>query len=91
MKNKSGSYVILATIMFSAIMILTTAVLWASGEEAVSSTTDSFGRLWGRSVLAEYDRNLKDRYGLFAFCGDKISVEKKIDYYAKYSFKDKNT
>ena len=89
MKNKIGSYVILAAIMFSAMMILTTAVLWASGEEAVSSTTDSFGRLWGRSVLAEYDRNLKDRYGLFAFCGDKISVEKKIDYYAKYSFKDK--
>lgn len=87
--NKRGSYVILATILFSSMMILTTAVLYASGQKAISSTTDSFGRLWGRSILAEYDRNLKDRYGIFAFYGDKKTVEEKLDFYAAYSFDEK--
>lgn len=87
--NKRGSYVILATILFSSMMILTTAVLYASGQNAISSATDSFGRLWGRSILAEYDRNLKDRYGIFAFYGDKKTVEEKLDFYAAYSFDEK--
>lgn len=88
-KNKSGSYVIFATILFSSMMILTTAVLYVSGENAISSATDSFGRLWGRSVLAEYDRNLKDRYGIFAFYGDKKTIEEKLNFYAAYSFDEK--
>lgn len=89
MKNKRGSYVILATILFSSMMILTAAVLHASGENAIASTADSFGRLWGRSILAEYDIKLKDRYGIFAFYGDELSVAEKVDFYAEYSARGK--
>lgn len=89
MKNKRGSYVILAALLFSAILILVSAVLYASGEEAISSTLDSFGKLWGRSILAEYDLKLKDRYGIFAFYADKATVEEKLDFYAEYSCGDK--
>lgn len=89
MKNKRGSYAILATILFSSMMILTAAVLHASGENAIASTADSFGRLWGRSILAEYDVKLKDRYGIFAFYGDELSAAEKVDFYAEYSARGK--
>lgn len=89
MMNKQGSYAILATILFSTMMILAAAVIHASGEEAISSTADNFGPLWGRSILAEYDRNLKDRYGIFAFSGNKLQVEEKLKTYVSYSCSDK--
>ncbi len=87
--NKRGSYAILATILFSSMMILAAAAVHAAGEDAIASTTDSFGPLWGRSILAEYDANLKDRYGIFAYSGNKLQVEEKIKKYVKYSFGSK--
>ena len=70
--NKKGSFAVLATILFSSMMILTAAAIQSAGQEAVDSTAESFGPLWGKSILAEYDRNLKDRYGIFAFYGSKV-------------------
>lgn len=87
--NKKGTYAILATILFSSVMILAAAVIHASGENAISSTADNFGPLWGRSILAEYDRNLKDRYGIFAYNGNKLQVEEKLKTYVSYSLEDK--
>ena len=87
--SKRGSFAILATILFSSMMILAAAAVHAAGEDAIASTTDSFGPLWGRSILAEYDANLKDRYGIFAYSGNKLQVEEKIKKYVKYSFGDK--
>ena len=87
--GKRGSFAILATILFSSMMILAAAAVHAAGEDAIASTTDSFGPLWGRSILAEYDTNLKDRYGIFAYSGNKLQVEEKIKKYVKYSFGSK--
>ena len=87
--NKKGSFAVLATILFSSMMILTAAAIQSAGQEAVSSTAESFGPLWGKSILAEYDRNLKDRYGIFAFYGSKLQVEEKLDFYAAYSCEKK--
>lgn len=89
-KDKRGSYTVFITMAFSAILIMTTAVINAAGENAIGSTTMHFGRLWGRSILAEYDRTLKDRYGLFGFYGNEFIVEEKLDYYAGYSFDEKD-
>ncbi len=85
-KNKRGSFSIFIVMAFSSILILVFAILLVSEKLAVSSVTDSFGRLWGRSILAEYDVNLKDRYGLFAFYSDGASTESKLDFYANYTF-----
>ncbi len=41
-------------------MILVYAVIYASGQAAIGSTVRSFGALWGRSILGEYDRTLKN-------------------------------
>ena len=87
--NKKGSFAVLATILFSSMMILTAAAIQSAGQEAISSTAESFGPLWGKSILAEYDRNLKDRYSIFAFYGSKLQVEEKLDFYAAYSCEKK--
>lgn len=90
MKNRKGSFTVSIVLIFSSMLVLVLAVLSAAGNLAVSSTADHFGRLWGTSILAEYDLNLKDRYGLFGFYGDKASVEKKLNYYAGYTYGEKS-
>ena len=82
MRNKRGSYTVFITLAFSAILIMVIAVINAAGQQAIGSTSQHFGRLWGRSILAEYDRTLKERYGLFGFYGNDFLVEEKIDFYA---------
>ncbi len=89
MISKRGSYAILASILFSSVMILASAVIHAAGENAIASTAESFGVLWGRSILAEYDTNLKDRYGIFAYSGNEAQVEEKLENYVKYSCEEK--
>ena len=82
MAGKKGSFIIFLTLAFSAVLIMVYAVIRASGQQAIGSTAQNFGRLWGRSILAEYDRTLKDRYGLFGFYGNEFLVEEKLDFYA---------
>lgn len=86
LNDRKGSFTVFVVMVFTAVLIGIGAVLSASGQAALSSAADSFGRLWGMSILAEYDLNLKDRYGLFAFYGNEDSIEKKIDGYASYTF-----
>lgn len=90
MRNQKGSYTVFLVMFFSGLMILVWAVIVASAQAAVSSTVNHFGRLWGTSILAEYDLNLKDRYGLYGFYGERAMVELKLDQYAEYSFQGKS-
>ncbi len=71
--------------LFSSMMIMASAAIYAAGQNAISSTTESFGRLWAKSILAEYDQNLKDRYGIFAYYGNEQLTGQKLDYYAAYT------
>ena len=88
--NKRGSYTVLATILFSSMMILAAASVHEAGENAIAAAAEDFGSLWGRSILAEYDRNLKERYGIFAFNGNKLQVEEKLKDYISFSCQDKS-
>lgn len=90
LRNKRGSFTIFAVLIFSSVLIMVGAVLWASGQYAVSSAGEDLGRLWGRSILAEYDRNLKERYGLFGFYGNEVLVEEKLNFYADGTFGTKD-
>ena len=89
LQNKRGSFTVFVTMLFAAVLILVAAVIWAAGQMAISSTTETFGRLWGRSILAEFDSKLKERYGLFGYYGNEFLVREKLTFYADYSFKDK--
>lgn len=89
-RNKKGSFQVFIIMAFAAILILVFAVLYASGSLAISSVTDTFGRLWGRSLLAEFDIYLKDRYGIFAFYSHPAMAEEKLDFYAQKTFGKKD-
>ena len=88
--NKRGSYIVFVSIFFSAILVLIMAVIYYSGQVAISETTETFGRSWARSIISEYDRELLDRYGIRAYYGDKKTVEDKINILIDYSYKEKS-
>jgi len=89
-RNRRGAYTVQIVLLFGGMLVLVYAVIAAAGKLAVFSSAEHFGRLWGTSILAEYDLNLKDRYGLFGFYGNETMVENKLDYYARYTFSGKS-
>lgn len=89
-KNKRGSFAVFAVMIFVSMIVLLIASIDSARNIAVESTVRSFGRLWGKSILAEYDIVLKERYGILAFKGNDVSVSEKIDRYKNYSFEEKS-
>ncbi len=89
LNDKNGSYTIFITLIFASIIIFLSACIKSAGNLAIDSSFKAFGRAWGRSILAEYDLELKDRYGIFAFYADQSMAEKKIDNYVKYTTDNK--
>lgn len=87
--DKKGSVTVFAAIFFSGLLILLIAFMEASKDRAAVSAAKSLGNLWVNSILAEYDVNLYERYGIFGFYGLQNDVEAKLDHYMKYSFQDK--
>lgn len=87
--NKKGSYVVFATFLFSGMIVFIMAAIYFSMQEAISETTECFGRSWARSIIAEYDRELLDRYGIEAYYGDRSTIEKKLNDLIDYSYEDK--
>lgn len=89
-RNKKGSVTIYVLLFFLTMVSMLMTFINVSKTLAVNGVTRELGLLWAESVLAEYDRNLFDRYGIFAFYGTERSVEKKLDRYAQDSFGDKS-
>lgn len=89
-RSRKGSYTVYVTIFFSGMLILIFAVLKSAAAEGIASTAENFGRLWGTSILAEFDTNLQKRYGIYGFLGEESLLEEKLNKYAAYSFDDQN-
>ncbi len=87
--DKKGSFAVFALMAFCSMMILLSAIILSARNMAVDSAVNSLGKLWGKSILSEYDLELRDRYGLLGFYGDETSIEKKLNKYIKYSFDEK--
>lgn len=87
--NKKGSFAVFAIMIFTSSIAALWIIINAAGNLAIGSTINSFGNLWGKSILGEYDLFIRDRYGLLAYYGDKASIEEKLKKYADYSLKDK--
>lgn len=67
-------------------MILVTGVLVeASSGKAARSYAKGVTDLAAHSILTEYQRTLKNEYGLFAFYGDKALLENKMKWYINAS------
>ena len=87
--NKKGSFAIFALMIILSLLICVFAIIESAGQIAISSTANSFGHLWAKSLLSEYDLELRDRYGLYGFYSDTYNCEEKILKYVEFSFGDK--
>lgn len=90
MKSRRGSYTVFLMILFSSVLILIFTVIKVSASDSISSTVNHFGRLWGTSILAEYDLALQKRYCLYGFHGEPTLTAEKLDHFAEYSFQGKS-
>lgn len=79
--NKKGSSAVFLTMILITMIGAALTFSQAAKAAACASEADGIMRLAGRSVLAEYDRHLKEQYGVFAFCGMEDSIKEKLGYY----------
>ncbi len=84
--NSKGSSTVFLGMVLSSMIILVMAIV----QIAIRISGDSIGQgvmlLSGRSLLSEYDKNLKADYGLFAFRGSEGELESKMNYYSEGTF-----
>lgn len=90
LNNKRGSITILLLLFLSTFLLVIIVFTEAAAVKAARTYSDGVLDLAGRSILSEYDRNLKDDYGIFGMITDKDTVEQKMRYYAKESFRRNN-
>lgn len=86
--KKGSTSVFLIAILLSMVLVIGILVEASSGK-AARSYSDGVLRLSGNSILTEYNRALKNDYGLFAFNGNKEVMESKMTMYAEASFDHK--
>lgn len=86
--SKRGTTSVFLMMILASILMLAGLFIHASSVAAGRSYADAVFDLAGRSILSEYDIPLQNRYGIFAVHTDESQVEKKIKYYADYSFHD---
>lgn len=79
--NKKGSSTIFLVMVLSSMILLTIAFIQVTIRVSGDSACQSVALLSGRSLLTEFDRNLKNEYGLFAFRGEPGPLAANMDYY----------
>ena len=84
---KRGSVAVLLTILFVTLMAALSAIYEAADRKAAVSMAEAAFEIAGRSVLSCYDKELHDRYSLFAFEADERTVEKRLRELADESLK----
>ena len=83
--GKSGSSTVFLAMAFVTFAICIAGSIGVSRHLTVMSECRSFGRVWSRAILSEYDRHLLEDYGLMAYWGNEAEVVKRIDAYFGYS------
>ena len=87
--NKQGSFTVLIMMLFLTLIFALWIIIIASGKVAISSSINNLSQLWSKSILGEFDEELKSRYGLLAFYDNEFSVEEKLHRYIDYSLGEK--
>jgi hypothetical protein len=86
--NKKGSSTIFLVMVLSSMILITIAFVQVTVRVCGESTGQSVALLSGRSLLTEFDLNLKNDYGLFAFRGDAGFLAIQMDYYMTPFYQD---
>ena len=83
MKNNRGAVSVLLCGIFLALVVLVGAAADAASLAVANSFSKRIDYLASESVLAEYDRNLFEDYGLMAFNGGSDEIEERIKNYVE--------
>ena len=89
MRGKRGSSAIILAMMFVGFAICIAGAIGVSRRLVVSSECETFGRLWTKAILSEYDIHLLEDYSLMAYFGNDDEVTDKLNAYLKYSAQNK--
>lgn len=84
--KKRGSTTVLLCMVLACLLFLVGMFGEAAAAMASRSYANAVFDLAGRSILSEYDCDLKSRYGIFGFCMEKEEVEEKLAEYAEVGF-----
>jgi hypothetical protein len=84
--NKRGGITVFLTSILITMIMASMVFVHAARSICGASYSDAVLELAGRSVLSEFDRRLKDEYGIFAFYGYEDMVAYGINLYASASF-----
>ena len=87
--KKKGSSIVLLAMVFVTLMMAITAAITIARALVVKSECESFGHVWTKAILSEYDRNLLKEYNIMAYWGNDATVKNKIDTYLNYSTGEK--
>ena len=77
-RGKRGSSAVMLTCIFVSILIAAGSVCEAASRRTSVSAAECTFDVAGRSVLAGYDRSLKERYALFAYEYDESDIEEML-------------
>ena len=88
--SKRGSMTVYVMLFATTLISLISFYIYAAENELVKTAAYTLGDLWGESILGEYDSKLYSQYGIFGFYGNEGLVGDKLQFYADYTFGDKN-
>ena len=74
LKGKRGSSAVMLAMMFVGFAICIAGAIGVSRRLVVSSECETFGRLWTKAILSEYDVHLLEDYSLMAYFGNDDEV-----------------
>mgnify|MGYP007091823469 FL=1 len=86
--NKKGITAVFLTIIAGAVLSCVIVFIQLAASAASVSYCGNLFNLAGRSVLSEFDLELKSRYGIIAFSRDGSSIAEEIKRYVKYTVTD---
>ena len=89
-RNKRG--MVSVFVMIFSVSIISLAMLFIGGTRAkpISSSVESLGHLWAKSILGEYTDKLYERYGIFAYkAKSPAEVDDKLNQLSEITFKGK--
>ena len=86
--NKKGVTAVFLTIIAGAVLSCVIVFIQLAASAASVSYCGNLFNLAGRSVLSEFDLELKSRYGIIAFSRDGSSIAEELKRYVKYTVTD---
>lgn len=89
-RNKRGMVSVFVMIFSVSIISLAMLFIGVTRAKAISSSVESLGHLWAKSILGEYTDKLYERYGIFAYkAKSPAEVDDKLNQLSEITFKGK--